>query len=150
MAKSVIIVGIDYEYVDAVARVVAENANMMYLSIRDLIAYEMQGLVGNIDFLDSDYVNAHIAKLKLRALEYENTVIVIDVADLNDRNLKRRLKGMPVYYCRSASCDSDCTPICDDRDKLLRNVATNVIRIGTPQSQVRQILSRIAKLPNND
>ena len=145
MARSVVIMGTECDYIDNLARKVAEVADKMFLSMKDLIVYEMQGMIGDMAYLDSDYINSKVADVKVRALEYEDSVISIDVTNLSDERLLAGMKHMVKIYAVSGGCDSDFAVVCDDRDMFLRSIADYVIEKGDIESQVSQIVEIIAK-----
>lgn len=143
MAKSVVIVGIDCKYIDKLAKQVAETVDRMFLSMKDLIVYEMQGMIGNIEHLDSEYINAKVSEVKLRALDYEDSIISIDVTNLGDKALLDGMSEMLKIYAVSESCDSDFAIVCDDRDKYLRSIANFVVEKGEEKWQVEKIVDLI-------
>ena len=145
MASSVIIVGTECDYIDNLAKKVAEATDRMFLSLKDLIVYEMQGMIGDIAHLDSEYINGEIANVKISALEYENSIISIDVTNLGDERLLAGMKDMLKIYAVSGGCDSDFAVVCDDRDRYLRSIANYVVEKGEVAEQVSQIVQIIAK-----
>ena len=145
MASSVIIVGTECDYIDNLAKKVAEVTDRMFLSLKDLIVYEMQGMIGDIAHLDSEYINGEIANIKVSALEYEDSIISVDVTNLGDERFLAGMKDMLKIYAVSGGCDSDFAVVCDDRDRFLRSIANYVVEKGEVAEQVSQIVQIIAK-----
>lgn len=74
MKSNIALVGLDYNMVNDIAVALAADLDMFYLSINDLIKYNLN----KEDVLlkaGEEYLNHQIKKLAISASEYENTII---------------------------------------------------------------------------
>ncbi|MBQ8749360.1 MAG: hypothetical protein IJZ29_02685 [Clostridia bacterium] len=146
MAKSVIILGIDWKYIDAVSGAVATSMNKMFLSIKDLIVYELQGLIGNMNNVDNQYINNRIREVKIGALEYEDSIISIDASNINDKDFENAISGLTTIYVEKKCDDDKFASVYDDRHKILTEIADVVVHEADFDSQVKKIIEIVSCL----
>lgn len=74
MKSNIVLIGLDYGVVNDLAVELAPSLNMFYLSINDLIKYNLNKEEVLLK-AGEDYLNQQIKKLVIGASEYENTII---------------------------------------------------------------------------
>lgn len=146
MANSVLIIGVDYKEIDRVARAVSEKVDKMFLSMHDLIIYEMQGLVGDIDNIDKDYVNERINEVKLGALEYEDSIISVDITNINNEKFEKAITKLPKIYVQKEKTNNVFGVVYEDRDNILKSLANFVVKNQDFEAQVEEVVEIIKKI----
>lgn len=147
MSDSIIILGVDWRYTDSLSNAVAIQLNKMFLSMKDLIIYEMQGMIGDISCIDNDYINNRISKVKISALEYENSIISIDVTSLNgDDNFINAIKNLPIIYVEKKVDMGEFNAVYDERNEFLKSLANYVILEKEYDLQVVDVVELIKKI----
>ena len=146
MSASVLIIGIDWQYTDKVARAVATKKDKMFLSVHDLIIYEMQGLIGDVNNYDKDYVNGEIKKRIIETLQYEDSIMSLDISNLNDEEIDLAIQKMPKIYVQKNNKDEVFNIVYEDRDKLLKECANFVVSEKDFEAQVEEVLEIVKNL----
>lgn len=146
MSASVLIIGIDWQYIDKVARAVATKKDKMFLSVHDLIIYEMQGLIGDVNNYDKDYVNGEIKKRIIETLQYEDSIMSLDISNLNDEEIDLAIQKMPKIYVQKNNNDEVFNIVYEDRDKLLKECANFVVSEKDFEAQVEEVLEIVKNL----
>lgn len=146
MSASVLIIGIDWQYTDKVARAVATKKDKMFLSVHDLIIYEMQGLIGDVNNYDKDYVNGEIKKRIIETLQYEDSIVSLDISNLNDEEIDLVIQKMPKIYVQKNNNDEVFNIVYEDRDKLLKECANFVVSEKDFEAQVEEVLEIVKNL----
>ena len=146
MSASVLIIGIDWQYTDKVARAVATKKDKMFLSVHDLIIYEMQGLIGDVNNYDKDYVNGEIKKRIIETLQYEDSIMSLDISNLNDEEIDLVIQKMPKIYVQKNNNDEVFNIVYEDRDKLLKECANFVVSEKDFEAQVEEVLEIVKNL----
>ena len=146
MSASVLIIGIDWQYIDKVARAVATKKDKMFLSVHDLIIYEMQGLIGDVNNYDKDYVNGEIKKRIIETLQYEDSIMSLDISNLNDEEIDLVIQKMPKIYVQKNNNDEVFNIVYEDRDKLLKECANFVVSEKDFEAQVEEVLEIVKNL----
>ncbi|MGN1227664.1 MAG: hypothetical protein ACI4TX_03380, partial [Christensenellales bacterium] len=118
----------------------------MFLSMKDLVIYEMQGMIGDISNIDNDYINRRIDAVKTNALEYEDSVISIDVSNICGGEFESAINSLPKIYVEKKGGDEKYQSIYEDRHKFLKSIADYHIEEADFDNQVKSVINIINQI----
>jgi len=144
--KSIVLLGIDWNFNDELAQRVAKIKNRMFLSIHELVIYEMQGMIGEIDNIDNEYVESKVGEAVKNSLEYEDSIISIDITALNNYGAKESAKTLSKIYVQHSHNDGIFEVVRKDRDEYLKEFADFVVEDKDIELQVDDVVKIINKI----
>ena len=92
MKSNILLVGLDYDYVECVAKELSGIFDMRYLDIKGLISYNLIDEQQVLDKAGVEYYKAQVHKIVLGACEYENAIINIPYDLFLDEKIEKEFK----------------------------------------------------------
>lgn len=141
--NSIVLIGVDTTYLDKLGYMVACITSKMYLSFYELEMYEMQGIIGDYDNIDKEYMNHKILQSKIDALEFENAIFTVSINEFAYPELLSSINNLLTIFVKTPCTNNALEFAKNDREVFLISIADKVIELKEMQEQAKEIQSII-------